>query len=140
LSKQWGPPHYSLQSGTNNVAAVSADGLVEARGFGEDTILVTYSGVTYTVNLTVGDSTKPRISGVSVSGKKLFVTGENFDDGAKILVDGDPQKSANDDQNPATTLIAKKSGKKIALGQTVVLMVRNSDGSLSNAFSFTRTQ
>jgi hypothetical protein len=130
---------YSLQSGTNKVAAVSLDGIVEARGVGEETILVTYSGVTYTVNLIVGDSTKPRITGASVSGKKLFVTGENFDDGAKILLNGDLQKkTSNDEGNPTTMLIGIKAGKLIAPGQTVVLMVKNSDGSLSNAFSYSR--
>jgi hypothetical protein len=42
-------------------------------------------------------------------------------------------KRRNNEQNPATTLIAKKSGKKIASGETV-----SSDGTLSNQFSFTR--
>jgi len=129
---------YSLQSSTNKVAAISPDGLVEAHGLGDDTILVTYSGINYTVNLTVGDSTKPRLTAASISGKKLILTGEGFDDGAKILLEGNQQKSANDDENPTTTLIGKKAGKLIAPGQTVVLMVRNSDGSLSNGFSFTR--
>jgi hypothetical protein len=35
-------------------------------------------------------------------------------------------------------LIAKKSGKKIAPGETVTLQVRNSDGALSAPFSFSR--
>jgi hypothetical protein len=80
----------------------------------------------------------PRITGASVSGKKLLVFGGGFDNGAKILLDGAQQKTANDEQNPATALIANKSGKKIAPGQTATLQVRNSDGSLSNQINFTR--
>jgi pimeloyl-ACP methyl ester carboxylesterase len=131
---------YSLENAIDRVVSVSPDGAIEARGIGEATILVTYSGATYTVKVTVVDSAKPRITTASIIGKKLILTGEQFDDGAKILMDGDQQKSANDDQNPATTLIGKKAGRFIAPGQTVVLMVRNSDGSLSNGFSFTRPQ
>ena len=47
-------------------------------------------------------------------------------------------KTSSDEQNPTTALVAKKSGKKIASGQTVTLKVRNSDGTLSNQFSFTK--
>jgi hypothetical protein len=129
---------YALQSGTNRVATVSSDGLIEARGVGVETVLVNHEGTTYTVNLTVGSSAKPRILGASISGKKLFINGEGFDDGAKILLNGEQQKSANDENTPTTRLIGKKAGKKIARGETVVLTIRNSDGTLSNGFSFTR--
>jgi hypothetical protein len=80
----------------------------------------------------------PRISGASVTRKKLTVTGTGFDDGAKILVNGVEQKTANDPQNPSGILIGKKAGKKIAAGATVSLQVRNSDGTFSNEFRFTR--
>ncbi len=82
-------------------------------------------------------TTLPRITGASVSGKKLIVSGENFDSGAVILLDGKKQKTANDGQNPSTTLIGKKAGKKIARGETVTLQIRNSDGALSQEFRFT---
>ena len=78
------------------------------------------------------------ITNAMVSGKKLIVTGNGFDQGAKILLNGQQQKTINDNQNPTTTLIAKKAGKKIARGQTVNLQVRKSNGTLSNEFSFTR--
>ncbi len=80
----------------------------------------------------------PVINSAMVSGKKLLVFGSEFDAGAKILLNGESQKTTNDEQNPATTLIAKKSGKKIAPGETVSLQVRNSDGTLSNQLMFTR--
>jgi hypothetical protein len=81
----------------------------------------------------------PRIFNASVSGKKLIVSGENFQFDADLLMDGQKQKkTSNDETNPTTMLIAKKSGKKIARGQTVKLQVRNPDGTLSAEFSYTR--
>ena len=79
-----------------------------------------------------------KITGASVTGKKLFIAGENFDNGAIILLDGKKQKTANDEQTPSTTLIGKKAGKKIAHGQMVTLQVRNRDDRVSEPFSFVR--
>lgn len=80
----------------------------------------------------------PNIIGASVSGKKLFVFGLNFDDGAKIFLNGQKQKTANDGANPNTVLIGKKAGKIIPRGQPVKLQVRNADDSTSSEFTFTR--
>jgi protocatechuate 3,4-dioxygenase beta subunit len=80
----------------------------------------------------------PVITSAVVSGKKLIVAGLNFDGGAKVYMNGDKQKTNNDDTNPATVLIAKKAGKKIATGDTVTLQVKNSDNSLSAEYAFTR--
>jgi len=80
----------------------------------------------------------PRITGASISGKKLIITGSGFDIGAKILVDGQPQKTVNDPQNPATSLTGKKAGRQMGPGQTVTLQVQNSDAALSPEFRYTR--
>jgi hypothetical protein len=88
--------------------------------------------------LTVG-VVVPKIVSVSISGKNLLVTGSGFDAGAAILVDGERKKTKPDELTPTTGLVGKKVGKQIARGQTVRIQVRNSDGSLSNEFSFTRT-
>jgi len=80
----------------------------------------------------------PIITGASISGKKLFVTGSEFDDGAVILLNGENQKTANDEVNPTTTLVGKKTGKKIGAGTQVVLQVKNANGGLSPEFPFTR--
>jgi hypothetical protein len=80
----------------------------------------------------------PEITAASVQGKKLIVTGKNFDDGARVLINGERQKTKNDLSQPGMILTSKKGGKQISPGQTVVLQVRNSDGSVSPAFSFTR--
>jgi N-acetylneuraminic acid mutarotase len=85
-----------------------------------------------------GNTAPPQITGASVSGKKLFVQGQGFDDGADILVNDEKQKTANDNQSPNTLLVGKKAGKKIARGGTVRLKVRNSDGTESAEFSYTR--
>ena len=77
----------------------------------------------------------PKITMASVAGKKLIVAGENFDPDAVILINGEEQKTRNDDQNPGTTLIGKKAGKKIKPGDR--LQVRNPDGPLSEEFIFT---
>ena len=55
--------------------------------------------------------------------------------GAVILLNGEEEKTRNDDQNPSTRLIGKKAGKKIKAGDK--LQVRNPDGTLSEEFSFT---
>jgi hypothetical protein len=79
------------------------------------------------------------ITGASVSGKKLFVNGTDFSPGAEVFMNGAKQKkTSNDPANPTTVLIAAKSGKKIARGQTVTLQARNTDGCLSNQFVYTR--
>ncbi len=78
------------------------------------------------------------ITGAECSGKKLFIFGRNFDAGAVIMMNGESQKTKNDDENATRHLIAKKSCKKMPRAQPVVLQVRNSDGRLSRAFSFAR--
>jgi N-acetylneuraminic acid mutarotase len=77
----------------------------------------------------------PRIISASVAGKKLIVIGENFNSDALILINGEEQKTRNDDQNPQTTLIGRKSGRKIKPGDK--LQVRNPDGTVSEEFIFT---
>lgn len=97
----------------------------------------------YTTNATVGAGVSvtgpPVVDSASVSGKSLLVMGENFGSGAALLMDGAKQKKTfNDEVTPSTLIVARKAGKTIARGQTVVLQVRNPDGTLSNEFSFTR--
>jgi hypothetical protein len=82
----------------------------------------------------------PTIAGAWVSGKKLFVAGFNFDAGAKIYLNDEKQKTANDEPNSTTMLIGKKAGKNISRGQTVSLTVKNADGAVSEPFSFRRAE
>ncbi|HEU4390936.1 MAG TPA: hypothetical protein VFV34_24235 [Blastocatellia bacterium] len=76
----------------------------------------------------------PNIDSVVVDGKRMIITGRNFDGGAVLLLNGEEQKTTNDPQNPTTVLIAKKAGKKVRSGDR--LSVRNSDGVQSSDFLF----
>jgi hypothetical protein len=78
------------------------------------------------------------IDRAEIQGKNLLVFGSGFDAGAKILLNGEQQKTRNDDLNPTGALFGKKVAKKIASGETVTLQVRNFDGTLSNQLRFTR--
>lgn len=80
----------------------------------------------------------PKVLEAAISGKTLMVFGENFSDGAVIVLNGDAQKTSNEPGSPTAALIGKKSGKRIGRGQRVTIEVRNSDGALSEAFSFIR--
>jgi hypothetical protein len=60
--------------------------------------------------------------------KKLIVTGANLESPTEIYVDGEKQKkTANDDQSPSTTVVARKAGRFIAPGQTVIIQVKNAN-------------
>jgi N-acetylneuraminic acid mutarotase len=74
------------------------------------------------------------ITSASVDRRKLIVSGEDFDDGAVILLNDVEQATVNDIQNPTTVLIGKKAGRKIKPGDK--LQVRNSNGDLSPEFTF----
>jgi hypothetical protein len=79
----------------------------------------------------------PKIISATVDGKNLIVSGENFEEGAVILVDGEDQRTLNFDQDFTSSVLGKKTAKRIAPGQTVTIRVRNPDGVLSPEFSFT---
>lgn len=90
-------------------------------------------------SVTVMQESGPGITGATVQGKQLIVTGVNFADGAALLMDGVKQKKTfNEPAGSTTTLVARKAGKTIARGQTVVLQVRNPDGKLSQEFRYTK--
>ena len=82
----------------------------------------------------------PSIIAASIQGKRLFLSGKNFDDGATILLNGEEQKTRNSFVSPGSELIGKKTGRKISPGATVILQVRNPSGETSRAFEFTRLE
>ncbi|HXG63469.1 MAG TPA: choice-of-anchor V domain-containing protein [Blastocatellia bacterium] len=79
----------------------------------------------------------PRITSARVDGKKLFVSGENFQQGAIVEMNGVDQKTKNE-EDFSRELKCKKAGKKINPGDTVDLVVRNPDGARSAVFPYTR--
>jgi hypothetical protein len=83
-----------------------------------------------------GSEDAPRILNARVNGKKLIITGENFEPGARIFVNGQIQKTKNDSENPSSMLIAKKAGKKIKPTDVFNLQVENPGGGRSPNFPF----
>ncbi|HEU4388704.1 MAG TPA: choice-of-anchor V domain-containing protein [Blastocatellia bacterium] len=91
----------------------------------------------FTISDGVGTPSGPTISSASIDGKALFVNGDGFQMEAKVFVDGEKQKTANLDDF-SHQLKCKKAGKFIAAGATVMLVVKNPDGTESPPFSYTR--
>jgi hypothetical protein len=99
------------------------------------------ASVAISLRIVHADLFGPVISSASVSGKKLFVFGGCMGNGAELFINGEKQKKTNNDPaGSSSRLVAKKSGKKVAIGQTVTLQVRNPGGVLSPEFRYTRTQ
>lgn len=113
---------------TESLALTNAEGIVRLFAF-------THGRGVFRVRLAAFGST---ITSAEASGKRLTVTGTNFDLGAVILVNGVEQGTRNDGDDPSRLLIAKKGSKKIQSGQTVTLQVRNADGTLTPGFTFSR--
>jgi hypothetical protein len=88
---------------------------------------------------TIQSDNPPRIFSARVKGKKLILTGENFAPGAVVLIDGVPHKTRNDEENPTTTLIAKKAGKFIPDDAVVDIQVQSANV-LTEKFSFFKGQ
>jgi hypothetical protein len=74
---------------------------------------------------------RPTIAQVSREKKTLVVIGQNFVFGAKILINGNAQKTIYES---ATRLISKKAGKRIQ--EHDILQVQNPDGSVSSDFRY----
>jgi hypothetical protein len=83
---------------------------------------------------------RPKISNVSVNGKKLVVQGDDFSMGAAIILNEVEQQTSNDAETPVTMLISKKAGKKIKPAQEATIQIRNSDGTLSEVYRFVRLE
>lgn len=79
------------------------------------------------------------ITRAEIIGKKLYVFGNNFDDGSVILLGGEEQNTKNDLEKWTTELIGKKAGKRIKVGVPVSITVRTATGRSSQEFKFERT-
>jgi hypothetical protein len=146
-------------NGTVNVTVISGCGwtagsnatwlVITAGGSGNGNGVVSYSVAansaagTRTGRITVSDkfidvtqSSGPFINTIVPEAKNLIILGVNFDSGAKVFMDGVKQKTLRDTAAGSTRLVAKKAFKKIGNGQTVSIVVKNSDGSESPAVPF----
>lgn len=79
-----------------------------------------------------------KITNVFVSGKNLMVAGENFSLGAVIMLDHVERPTVNDSQTPSTALMSKKTGKQVKPGRSVMIQVKNADGTLSQEYPYVR--
>ncbi len=79
----------------------------------------------------VRPSDAPWINTLFIDGKKLVIRGQYFDEKAVILLNGQEQKTKNDETEPAFLLISKKGGKKIKKDPATTIQIRNSNGKLS---------
>jgi len=82
----------------------------------------------------------PTIDRVDLSGKRLLVTGANFDMGAVIEIDGREVATRSPADAPTEKVIAKKGGKWLAIGERSMITVRDSDGRRSTPFFVFRTE
>jgi N-acetylneuraminic acid mutarotase len=115
----------------NHAATLLADGRVLVSGGNGGGSSAHNSAELFTSTTTI-----LQITGASVSGKILFVEGQNFDEGAKVYLNDEKQKTAN--ETATTMLRCKKAGRLIERGATVRLKVRNTDGTESAEFTYTR--
>lgn len=91
---------------------------------------ITVSGQTVTIFQQITDSNDqliPKIISTQRQGKNLLISGEGFNSGAKILMNGEPQKTIYES---ALQLIGKKLGKWIRTGDKIQIV--NPDGTYSN--------
>jgi Bacterial pre-peptidase C-terminal domain/Putative binding domain, N-terminal/Viral BACON domain len=139
-SCQWSATSHAswitITSSASGVGNGSISYFVSANTGGARSDTLTVAGQTVTINQA---GSGPVILSAVVAGKQLLVSGQSFDSGALIFMDGARQKKVfNDDSSPTTLLIAAKSGKLILHGQTVILQVVNASGATSPPFSYTR--
>ena len=81
----------------------------------------------------------PTIVSVSVKKKDLIISGENFDPNARVYVNGQ-QQLVTTKGNPPRKLIALRASRLVASGETAIVVVENSDGTLSKEFLFSRSE
>jgi hypothetical protein len=87
-------------------------------------------------SFTADAQTLPQITTARLKGKKLIVSGQAFEIGASILINGVEEKTKNSADNPTGELIAKKGRKRIGEDEIVTIHVVNPAGSASSAFRF----
>ena len=81
----------------------------------------------------------PEIVAVDIEDKLLRVSGEGFDKGAVILMNGAEQETGQPLSTRARLLLtSRKAAKKIAPGQSVTVQVRNASGLVSGSIVYTR--
>lgn len=81
-------------------------------------------------------STGLEIHKARLKGRKLIVTGINFDEGAVVLVNGELMKTIRDSDSATTRLVAKKAGDAIPLDTIYLVSAKNSTGEQESLKNF----
>ncbi len=83
--------------------------------------------------------TAPVVSGIAVTSQRTIITGENFLNGAHVVLDGVDLGIANRSaDNPGTEIIVDRGKKAFPRGQDFTFVVVNPDGLRSKPFTFQR--
>src|SRR5689334_21998111 len=85
---------------------------------------------------TIQSEPAPKVLNVRRDGKRLLVSGESFQMGAVIVVNGERQKTRNDADDPNVLLIAKKGGKHLPANSLITIQVENGAEEKSEPFAF----
>jgi uncharacterized delta-60 repeat protein len=119
----------SLGRGLLRSAAVQPDGRILIAG--EGSVDPGTAASSFMIARLLGSTPPPVILSATVNGKKLDIIGENFDEGARILLNGEAQKTIF---QSSAMLQGKKAGKFVRPGDK--LQVRNSDSTISAEFTY----
>jgi hypothetical protein len=85
-------------------------------------------------------SSSPYITRLELQGKRLMVTGVNFDETAVIQLEGERQRTRSDPDSPTTLLMAKRAGSNIGNASPTGITVRNHSGLISNTLFIYKTE
>lgn len=131
-----------------NGVGIDSDGHLLVDGFTESMDFLTFSALRdhnsggrdmFFARINPDESSNnPVLLQALISGKKLIINGQNFDDGAKLRINDEETKTRNGDPDPSEVLVAKKGAKAIPPGHTVQLQVVNASGKRSNLIFLTK--
>jgi hypothetical protein len=79
----------------------------------------------------------PKITSIKIVGTKVVVFGENFTNGAVVMVNGFDLTTKNHALKPTTKLVCKNSANAFPIGTEVTVEVRNGDGLMSQEMKYT---
>jgi photosystem II stability/assembly factor-like uncharacterized protein len=127
-----GAVYITGQAGSDNFPILNAIQPIQDIAWGCDAFVAKFSETPATTQSSLA------ITGVTVTGESLVVRGQGFAAGAVIILNGRDQPTENDSINPATELTSQKAVKRVQVGDSAIVQVKNPDGSRSSDYIFYR--